>query len=472
MTNGIINKYNISITEEYIDFIKKSTHYFDKINPTYLLKTKNDEFNILEKVVYDIALYQLSQLDIEFDPNIHYIEFGVHKKGDQIFKINTSMSKGNPITPFFSSIIYLTENNKDFKDNMVFTNIDSEKYMYKEFGEDTSFYISFPKKCQQIIFDGSIYYYASNLLNNITLSVNIWNIFPNRITYFDTIIFNYVMYNETRDEIFNDSINIIARMTDSIVAYQKDEQSIPVIGTSDIITDDFLEKMIYEKVVHDDNNTIYEKLVNLITDKTPITIFKRIINTNVSPSVPIANTINRINIAESKFIQRGIIRNKYQTGVCNWIITEAERYAINVENWKEDNNLKIVQIENIPSIFSFILDSFNQTVDSICELYSIKKDDHVFEIENIFIQKLELINNNDNDTIELFYDSHEYDIISNIVLNDDFEGGGKIFEDDITSCLHKGDMIIYNGNTKSKELHITNGLKYILVSYINISKKQ
>jgi len=78
----------------------------------------------------------------------------------------------------------------------------------------------------------------------------------------------------------------------------------------------------------------------------------------------------------------------------------------------------------------------------------------------------------DDDTIKLFYDSHEYDIISNIALNDDFEGGGKLFEDGITNFSNKGDMIIYNGNTKSRELHITNGLKYILVSYINISKKQ
>jgi hypothetical protein len=463
----LIKKYNLSIKKENIDFIQKSADYFDEINTTYLLKINNEEFNILEKVVYDIAVYHLLQLNIEFDINTHFIEFGVHNKGTHNFKINTSMSNGNQITPFFSSILYLTENDEP-NDNMVFTNINLEKYIYKEFGDDIDLYMSFPKKCQQIIFDGGSYYYASNLLNNITLSVNIWNIFPYRVTYFDINIFNYLMYTEKKEEIFNDPKNIIKKNMDSLIAPEIDYTSIPIIGTSELITDDFLETAIYEKVVNDNERKIYENLIKLITVKHSIVLFKRI----VYKDLDIIETISqRINIEESKFIQRLIFQNKFQKDVCNWIISECERYAINIENWKYEYNTRILQIENIPSIFSFILDSFIDTSKTICNGYTIDFDEHIFNIENIYVSKMESNTNDKLDSPELFYDSYENDIILNILLNDDFEKGGKLFDDGITTYLKKGDMILFNGKTKSKNLNISAGLQYFLVAYININKK-
>jgi hypothetical protein len=463
----LIKKYNLLIKQENIEFIQKSADYFDEINSTYLLKIKNEEFNILEKVVYDIALYHLSQLNIDFDINTHFVEFGVHNKGTHNFKTNTSLSNGSQITPFFSSILYLTENNEP-DDNMVFTNINLENYIYKEFGDDISLYMSFPKKGQQVIFDGGSYYHASNLLNNITLSVNIWNIFPYRITYFDNTIFNYLMYSETKDEIFNDPKNIINRAMDSLITAEIDYTSIPMIGTSDLITDDFLETAIYEKVVNDNERKIYENLIKLITDNHSIVLFKRIVYKDSEIKEPMSQ---RINIKESKFIQRLIFQNKFQKEICNWIISESERYAINIENWKDEKNKKILQLENIPSIFSFILDSFIETTNTICNGYTIDFDQHIFNIENIYISKMEGNPNDELEKTELFYESYENDIIINILLNDDFEKGGKLFDDGITTYLKKGDMLLFNSRTKSKNLNIVNGLQYILVAYININKK-
>ena len=465
----LIKKYNLLIKQEYIEFIHKSADYFDEINSTYLLKIKNEEFNILEKVVYDIALYHLSQLNIEFDTNTHFVEFGVHNKGTHNFKTNTSRSNvGDEITPFFSSLLYVTENNEPY-DNMVFTNINLEKYIYKEFGDDISLYMSFPKKGQQVIFDGGNYYHASNLLNNTTLSVNIWNIFPCRISYFDMTIFNYLLYTEKKGEIFNNPKNIINRTMDSLITPEIDYTSIPMIGTSDIITDDFLESAIYEKVVNDNERNIYENLIKLITDKHSIVLFKRIVDKDLH----IIETIpQRINIEESKFIQRLIFKNKFQKEICNWIISECERYAVNIETWKNEYNTKVLQIEKISSIFSFILDSFIETCKTICNGYTIDFDEHIFNIENIYVSKMEG-NANDklDNNLELFYDSYENDIILNILLNDDFEKGGKLFDDGITTYLNKGDMILFNGKTKSKQLNIDTGLQYFLVAYININKK-
>ena len=56
-------------------------------------------------------------------------------------------------------------------------------------------------------------------------------------------------------------------------------------------------------------------------------------------------------------------------------------------------------------------------------------------------------------------------------MNDDFEKGGKLFDDGIITYLKKGDMILFNGKTKSKNLNIENGIQYILIAHININKK-
>lgn len=169
--------YNINIKENYINIIQKSQYYFDNTTPTYLLKAKNDEFGIIEKTIYDIAIHNLSQLHIEFKPYKHYIEFGIHKK--EVFN-KWQHSTCYNTSPILSCITYVTDN--EYTMNI---------FNYNEYMWDDSF--------------------------TIGLSIQVWDIFPYRINYFDNDIFNFVMYNETNDELFNNNEQILNKNSESIV---------------------------------------------------------------------------------------------------------------------------------------------------------------------------------------------------------------------------------------------------------------
>lgn len=175
--------HNINIKENFNNIIKRSSYYFDNTNPTYLLKAKNDKFGIIEKTIYDIAIHNLRELHIEFNPNRHFIEFGIHKK--EVFK-NWQDSTSYISFPIFSSITYMT---------------DVSVNEYTEYSTNVF-------NCNEYIWDD---------LFTIGLSIQVWNIFQYKITYFDNDIFNFVMYNETNDELFNNNEQILNKNSESII---------------------------------------------------------------------------------------------------------------------------------------------------------------------------------------------------------------------------------------------------------------
>ena len=461
-----LDQYQLTITEDDIQFLLKSKVYFDEINKSYLLKAKNEDFCILEKIVYDIATFHLSNKNIAFDTENHFVEFAVNTKGDNQFKIGlTNAHEIGPIHPIFSSITYLTEPEPANKnEHMVFTDLTNEKYIYKEFAQDIRLFLSFPKKLNEIVFDSSDNYYSSNLIDSISLSIHIWDKFPFEITYFDPIIYNFLMYSESKDEIYNDNCKWYKKTDEPIVAIKSNKESISTIEMSDVITDTFLEEIIYENKICN-----YEKLTSFIdaSNNPSIILFKRLYNTE--PITIDTPQPKRIDISEPRFLQRPIIKSKLQIEVCNWIVSECERHALNIKMWEEKKEYKYLQIEEMQTIFSYVLDSFNSTIENISDMYSVCKDKHTFIIEDMFIKKYVIdASSNPIDPDDLFYEENDCDIVLNILLNDDFEGGSKSFSDGINTYLKKGDMILYNGNVNTREVMITSGIKYILVAYINV----
>jgi hypothetical protein len=517
--SNICEKYSLKISDENIEYLKKMAVYFDEDNKTYLLNSKHVQYNIMEKIVFDIAMFHLANKNVLLNKP-YFIEFGIHDKGDTLFKTQQLNIDGNMVTPIFSSILHLTDNNR--MEPIVYTNITAEEYMFKEFS-NTSLHLSFPQKKKQIVFDGNIYY-SSNLSDDFVLVINIWDVFP-MITFFDNVICDFVLYKNTHDECFNNNKTIIDKESETIVQIQYDNKSDNVvIGSWGIITDKFLENILYNK---DKNNIhVYNDLFKLITFKSSDILFKQNIDNEVKSievieaikaieainvteeTEPIQfvdsvkstksinvieaiepiqlvdsvksievihpnklnetsqNTKKRININETKFIQRPIIYNKFQKELCDWIIRECENITLTNEMWVVEKSIQFIQVDKIIAIFPFILDSFIESINNICECYSLEKNTYTFHIEDVYISKLDYASKNENDS--LFYKKHDNDILLNIALNDDFENGGILFDDNITTYLKKGNMLIFNGNTKYNEYNISGGIKYNLIAHINI----
>jgi hypothetical protein len=96
--------------------------------------------------------------------------------------------------PLLSSVTYLNDSNIP----TVISNIDMDRYMYKDFEKDLKLFFSFPKKGKQITFDGK-YYHGSAFLEHdnavrknedrYIIAVNLWNKKPTNVGYYNYINF-------------------------------------------------------------------------------------------------------------------------------------------------------------------------------------------------------------------------------------------------------------------------------------------
>jgi hypothetical protein len=178
----------------------------------------------------------------------------------------------------------------------------------------------------------------------------------------------------------------------------------------------------------------------------------------------------RIDTSIPKFIQRFVKKKVYQFNICEWIIKESEKYAIENGGWKTTRHTEYpttdLPLNKITSIFPFVVESFNNIFQIIKTSYCLD-DNHILNVDDIFIVKYDA---NRQSSLDLHADYSE--VSTNILLSDpkDFEGGGTYFEDEITTYLEKGDALIHSGRTKHSGLNITKGKRYILVAFIHVYK--
>ena len=181
----------------------------------YLLNTDQFNFDLLEKYIYDIAMFHFERLNIKYNKDINYIEFWYKNKVnlDNNFhficdeyerKINN-----NHIYPLLSNIIYLNDNICP----TIITNIDLEKYKYKEFDNENDITIIFPKKNKHISFDGSNSHgtyvlFEENRADDPRhlLSINLWNKKPTNVEYYNS--------NE-KEKLYNKQTSLINIYTDT-----------------------------------------------------------------------------------------------------------------------------------------------------------------------------------------------------------------------------------------------------------------
>ena len=142
--------------------------------------------------------------------------------------------------------------------------------------------------------------------------------------------------------------------------------------------------------------------------------------------------------------------------LCRWIIHEAEIYSIENNGWttKRHKNYPTTDlpVRAIPGLGAPIM---NMTISNIFPLIAKQFNDV-----------------NGQDHLDFHRDGS---IISfNILLNDEFEGGGTIInhlnsDGTTTSTLHsshKGDLFMHSGKLLHSGNRVTSGTRYIIVGFI------
>jgi hypothetical protein len=177
---------------------------------------------------------------------------------------------------------------------------------------------------------------------------------------------------------------------------------------------------------------------------------------------PFVNRHLDINIdLTNRFYKNKIIQNVLSKDVCYWIINESEK--IELGKCKYNNYDTYISIEKIPSVLNFLLFIINFWLLNIKKLYSCENLN--FNIIDIFISKYtkEIINDHAN--------CEESFLTLNINLNNDFDykDGEIIFTGNEEKIkINQGDMLIYNGKQKRTKGIVSEGVKYVLIIFIEL----
>jgi hypothetical protein len=463
----------------------------------FLLDTSKTNFELIEKVVYEIAMFHFNRLNINFDPNEHFIEFWfkntIFKNSDNYaHNINSfhydcdeneRQMNNKQFKPLMSSVNYFNDN--DFP--LLLTEIDLEEYKFKKFENKTNIQIIFPKKNKQITFDGTKYHGVVDIFNKINhdtdteferymLAINLWNRKPLNIKY----------YENTSNAEFSKEDKIVTIESNNVIKELVLEKNVLDFG--------FYEKMLYDKKnftipqeiselvknqmdINNDNNEssnfkiTYKKCDDSLTEK----------NSNFSNMVKSINVINTIDNSNNKidiqdvfynrFIQRFSYNKLFSKNVCDWLIFESEQYAKNNGGWTtrrhESYPTTDIPLEKIKSIFNFVLFSFSDIFNKIKKSYCFTEEVS-FNIKDLFIVKYDEQMQN---KLDLHHDGSFLSI--NILLSDTkgFEGGGTYFNDGLTVFLEQGDVLVHSGKVKHSGLPVTKGTRYIMVAFVTIEVK-
>jgi hypothetical protein len=468
-----INNWKISFVNENKNIEKLLLIIFEKkpTTITYLLNTNISKYSIIEKFVYEIAMFHFNRMNIEFDDN-KYIEFcfkntssnednSYHFDFDEYDRLINNPKK--LITPLLSCVIYLD----DIEIPTLITNIDRETYVNNSYSDKNTLVLSYPKFMKHITFDGgknlhgTLKIVDNNNEKRFILSINLWDKRPLYVPYFDHLMYMNMLY---RDKIIEYKCEI-DKLKDYDMVVEKNDKLIDIhldmkntktieLKNNDIINPDFF-KNIFLKNKYDKISKLYEiikkDLKNFDTFCFNLTD-KKYNNQDKSENnqIMFSREFNMFDINSPKFKQRFILTDIFSSSVCDWIVKEFEK------NNKSENMIKI---ENLENVFSLIIETISSILEKITKCYSFNENEINYNIIDATITK-----NIEN------IETKNYDMKVSILLNDDFEGGGFYFEDEITTFLEKGSMIIHNSKIKNSKTEITKGNQYILQIYVQFIK--
>jgi hypothetical protein len=461
---------NISFNESFIQIPDYVNHLLYELNKSYLYNSTIN--NVFQNFVYNIAMFQFSKLNIEYNPKIHYIEFLFENLSEnKNFYIKCNEIDNNYIYPLLTSITYLNDNSIP----TIITPFNLDSYKYKNFSNDQKLVFVFPKKGKHISFNSEYYSGVFNISedeifnNRYSLIIHLWNKKPIDIEYFqfiteksenycnlmitensqirtlflDKTIINFDFFENAfykkKHNIFFQLKDIFINLSD----YYEINESDSYEYDSFILTTTNLP-LLQKKT----NNLLLNKYGNIIYDIIPIYLNLELTSTN-------------------RFNKYFIISEIYSKDICKWIIDEANHYLIQ-NMWVQNSYIfpfKFNYIKNIQSIFSFIKISLVTILTEIKKLYFIP-DNIEFDTNDMLIVKLDNTDNYSN----IEYNNKSFFSI-NILLSDynDYIGGGKYFiEQNDTIFINQGNILVHSGVIPYHDNMIINGSLYKIVIFTNL----
>jgi hypothetical protein len=417
---------------------------FENVNDITLLLNSDKLETIAEKYVFQVAQFYMLKKNIAWDSNVHHVSFS---RNIDMLTVDESA--------ILSILIFPEENNNP----IIFTNVDSEDYKYKDFPEENTVTICIPNRNNHIVFDSSKYYgaYSRKPLNqkfSSGIKINVWDHKPDNLAYYNATISEPVDINQFYLDTYQQNTTI---HNETIYSSNLLEELLFNSTTSNVPIDNILSK--YNSAP----NTI---IVNNTNNKFDYLYFTEKYGAIASDIYPFYDT-NTTKIEESnRFYRKKIVQNILSHDVCYWIINECESQQLWNDNCPYGNYNTYLNLDKLPSITSFILYVCNFWLMYIRKTFDMESYNVNLMIRDIFISKFsKKIVNNDVKQVDNTF------LVLTIYLNDklDYVGGEIIFDNDEDQIvLNQGDMLIHNGKIARTKGDVSDGERYALVILVDI----
>jgi hypothetical protein len=431
----------------------------NNLKKPYLLELNKNNYDLLEEFVYNLSLSNIQNLEKDNLENF-YIEFSnevLFDFKDQYFKEDKVK-----IYPLVCSYTFLNKSTTP----LIITNIDFEKYKYKEFDEENELLLAFPNELQHISFNGNLYHGFKNVFNiktnlPLVLKINIYDKKPNNVDYYISISDEMREKNNLKfiNELYHTELildtKIINKTFMENILYEKNTNFTD-------FTDFFIN---YEKYIPVTNHlnqknskkyTIpievilyeYNYLFVLKSQNTPLNqteYFSSLIDKYGYIMYDILDCYKNKTISNTnRFYKEYNCENFYSDYICEWLIKE-----VNIHN----KTFTFLNIENIPYLFRFCIIGFETIMKIVKKTYNLNE-------MNINIKNIQIIKNNKNYI-------HDFDIKSFFKV---------IIPLSNTKDYKKGNLIIsnnmfHNSEKDISEEDILEEENYILVYYLDFAYK-
>lgn len=487
-----INTWNITLTQNNIDNydIHSLIHYYfmpRDDSMTYLLKPDLDKYSVIEKIVYDTAMFHFKRMGIEYNKDDHLIEFWFKDKFCSTCHIDTDeyerefndKFKYEENAPILTCITYFSESNIP----TIITDITSDDYKNDNYSEKNKIILSFPKYLKQITFNGGKYHHGScKIFENETsnerkiLSIILWNKKKVKVPYFDNHIFQYTNYTKHKKEMMDVTIDNHTELLN----ITKMEKLAKFIIDKNENNENLIHKSLFKEFIISDNGKhgdLFYRFSNILNENN----FENYDLIELSNKIPLENGIDIIEkkmekelknngeetekkleeknteqniiIKKDIFTKQRMIENVFFDNVtCDWIINSVEKYIMNKKNGSSLSKINIDFLKNIQPFILFSLENLFKT--KIVKFYNLINEKEKFNIKNIHVLKL------DNNNTKIQEDI--CDLTIKIVLNNSLTIN---FKDGIKIILNKGDLITSHSN--SMEIMVLNMSPcYMLVAHV------
>ena len=477
-----IKLWNISTHKDLtsiIDIYFQKWEKWNGVKTNFCLNTDKFEYDLLEKTVYDIAMFHFKQSNINYDKNKHTIEFWCKKNNivnnevklqpfhfdkDEYQYINERKIN----FPILSCITYLS----DSLDGTFITDVSIDEYKYKKFDNQNNLNLIFPLKNTQITFNGSLRHGVVNIFGNndntikerYVLVINIFNTYVDDLVEYpndyyssdsESSVENEEYYMKSNDILTIDLLSDIKKVENDELFTNEFYENIfyknkyeKFLCLKDILFNDLTMDEIYSDIKKNKIYNIYTLKRGILKDNKLTSDLDELKNNNIKIT--------------NRFVQR--FKKNYSffnEGIYQWLIGEINSF---LDSNKYNNLINTIELENIETIFPFILTCFVKIKDDIVEYYNLTKNIKI-TITNAYALK-----STKSVDYSLNIESNDDVLIVFLMLSKscDYEGGEIYFNDNLCNKLTMGDLLVMNSRNKCDLYNVIDGNQYGFIFHLNL----